>query len=623
MKTWFHVLASVCAMSVVTTAYAEPPTPAAIPLTSTEAATKEISPATLNKVKASSTLVGALTLLSQNAEVGFVVEGRPYHNFVNPEAPLLRSRLQTGKPLSLKEVVAEIARAYDYYAEGKAPLFLLRKRYGHADDVAEVTLSEMKHFLDVAARLGTPYVPSFPHVNGIDVRYQTFSQSLTPEQVMLLQRDTKRPTERELKGFEELQKFSRVRLAIPNHLPASRFHEPGEKPGIAAHLLSFPQQQFLYDVGLNHWLGEHLRQVQHGAGLLNALDANTYFAHKKVGVHDALICFYRHNQVNYEALFSPISRLSRQFAATLLENEPLQGPDPSDPQPSDYDNGVPRAGNWEDSDLTVTLGTLVDTLTASAGTSGGAAQVTYTISPALRAKRVTLVGTAKVKPDSTLTGAANLFNLSVEAGDGTTKLTFPPLPKVKNVEALGAALRHVMPRPLLTICEVQAKARTRAERTDWATSSGLPLLGPPRAANEDMEDNRTDDDEALSVHTASERTNKAVRRLRVLIEPRLGAARSRQLHWKALTEQEKTLTAWIMASDAFTEIYRVMRKTKLPSYLTSLPAGRAIAFTDDVGEDRWLRVYLQAPSLPNSDAPPETVGGTGVIVRQSDAGTLP
>lgn len=582
-----------------------------------------VQPETLISLKQCPTLVAALTLLERKTGAVFVVEGCPYRDTTLAAPPLTRSRLTTNSPLPLKEVVDEVARAYDYTASGGS-LFLLCKRYGNADDAPEVTRGEIQRFLESASDLLRPFARDLPASVGINQRFVQFAQSLSAEQTALLRRDTPRPSEEELKAFADLQSRTSFRLAIPNDLPPNRFHEPGELPGGPISLLSFPQQQLLMDIGWKSFLGKQIDEMRHARNLVNALDTNSYFAAGQVAGHRTLMYHYREAETEYVSPFAPTSRIERRYGAAYVRHDPLSGPDSSDPQPSDYEKESPRPGNVETSETTVTLKRLASELNDKR--QAGKSTPLYVVAPQLEDKRVTLIGTATTPTALLLHSIANLYNLSLETREDQIRLTLPRPPRITRFEELSPALLTIMPRPLLAIAKVQQQEKLRAERAAKAGRGvELPLLGPPpqedpNAALEAM----LPVEPGMPLHTRRERSDKAVRRLRVLIEPRLKTAASQRMGWKQLTEEEKTLTVWVMTSDALPLVYQLVQTRSLPTYLSKFHASRAIVFSEEVGDRRWLRVHLQGPRPDEVGKSPQTASSSGVIeALPSTEGLIP
>lgn len=121
---------------------------------------------------------GSLISLAAQASVGFVVEGQPLRDELPPDKALSYNRLDP-----VPEVVAKIADAFDYAAEPRGGIFLLRKRYRDPEDMPEVTLEECRLALEDVLRVTAPLNPGLSRPGRSNTRLDEFIKVLSPDQI--------------------------------------------------------------------------------------------------------------------------------------------------------------------------------------------------------------------------------------------------------------------------------------------------------------------------------------------------------------------------------------------------------------------------------------------------------
>ncbi len=123
-----------------------------------------------------------LAAMATQARVAFVAEGAPLRPALPDQAA---PTLSQSAPLSVavEKAVEKLAAAYDYDAERRGNLFVLKKRYSDPHDLPGVTLQECASALADAERLMSPYNP---RVSRDSLVARGVIKSLTPQQLQAM-----------------------------------------------------------------------------------------------------------------------------------------------------------------------------------------------------------------------------------------------------------------------------------------------------------------------------------------------------------------------------------------------------------------------------------------------------
>ncbi len=508
----------------------------------------------------SHTLQGALHTMAKQARVAFVVEGHPYKaRLPEAEVPAVP---EEGLPLS--EAVAAMAAAYDYEAERRGNVFLLRKRYLQPDDLPGVTPEECALSAADAARLLNPFDSGISFTRFAEnPLVRTFIASLTPEQLAIM-------------GSANLPDGK------------SPIFRPIET-GLAVSTLGAPQQQFMRQFVFHHYAGDAVKNAVRAAGEIKRLmEGDAVF--RRGDVHGVRYLGYELPKAEPpgEVVLIPLSNTERvklkNGLVSTITREVV--PDPTEPTGTGKDAAAAGPTLKE---------AVADLAARSTGKSGMA------VEEALADKPVLLIGGGAETPVSLLRALAEIYGLRVTTdSEGALVLRRPSVRPVNDVTLLRDALRRALPLPMVRALE-GALERTDAPRRKELERQHPPVPGRDdparRAAREAMVARQVAADPWRTENAVGPIRSAAARLLRGYIEPRLTKAANGQVRLSALPLEARRAFATVLLLDYLTEIETVAIRP-VPEKITRFNQLHITGGVLDNQGKRWFSLFL---SLPDSD----------------------
>ena len=492
----------------------------------TSAANKPAAPADVSvqvtPEQARSFLEG-LTVLAGQGKVAFVAEGVPLWPTLAP------AKLPGWSgTLPLSEAVDKLAAAYDYAAQRKGNVFVLRKRYTDAHDLPDVTIEECRLAAQDVARLMSPFAPRVPQERGIDPP-NTLSldilAALSPEQRQAMQ-----TRQLSVASLSSSQRAVLKRLSLFFYLHSS-WDQANE---VLIRLDKTPETRLCFrDLSAS-------KQPERHFGF--------EFPDKRLGGRP---------------YFSPFFRVIALNAQTTPPFGIVPTPEPGR-------DAIDRASAGA-----TTLDAALTRLNArAAGTAAGSGPARFTADSALGPKTLTLVGDENEwnSTPALFSALADVYGLRViTEEDGTRRLArYRPRP-VRDLADLAAAVHVALPAPLLRAAHEETLNPDRIRNPE-------PQLGP-NATPEQWKAHLEQKKHILErrrqrfafVARPDALQREAVRRLRLAVEPLLEKAGPdvAGVPVESLGAREQSAYAVAVTCDLLGEVARKLTPT-LPPYVTHL-----------------------------------------------------
>lgn len=350
----------------------------------------------------------ALTLQSRSA---FVVEGEP----LKAALPDVKLADLSGEAAPLSVVVEKLAAAYDYDAERRGNLFLLRKRYTDPNDLPGVTLEEsalaVRDVLTILSR-HNPRVPE-KALGKPTPLLKVFMASLTPEQLRLMN---------ESQGGLPVASLS---------------------PRLQAEVRRF---------ALHFYVQNPVEDIERALARLNKAANNRPLFYWSDTFGPPVFGFELLPRSPRGAHFLPLSNPAEVWinGGTIIRRKPRHGagwqlPDPTVPTPDDLKSAQapPSAA---------TLAEIIAHLNLRAE-----GRLVLAVDAALAPKPITIMGGEAAAPVALFQAMADVYGLRVRTEkDGALTLTRRLYRPANNVTALRETVRHVFPEPFLRALKGEA-----------------------------------------------------------------------------------------------------------------------------------------------------------------------
>ncbi len=488
----------------------------------------------------------------QCPDVAFVAEGRPFRarNSTPPLASVAEKWPEAGLPIG--EAVKQIALAYDYDAERNGDVFLLRKRFTHADDLPDLPSEELRlAFRDAAHAVSgvpAPTVPVVPNGEAKSPFAWTLYQSLTPAQ--------------------------QAKLTDP-----AKFLFVSE--------LNANQKQMLRDCAQSRFIQSATSGVLSVSQAIEASEqkATTFDwrEHTVPGVR-LLGCTTRANGADTFSAFAPSGWMRFTFGKSDLFKYAKKSDGPLDkaaPMPADYDEKhEPLPPLLETGPDTFTLQTLADVLIKKEASKGKNAP-TFSPREELAAKSVLVVGIGSTPSETLWRAAGTVYGLRAVRTDAKGPLLLlRPRPRIaQNFGELTASVAASLPPALLrlqdgalVVSEVEAKR-------------AYPEVEGEAPVDRELRKLRVEGDTRFNAPEILKRT--IFHRLRVLLEPRLDASPNGSVLYRDMSREEHDLWALALTIDQLKSLSQLGEES-VPATLTNFDKGWVHAFT--------LRGYGDVPA---------------------------
>lgn len=552
-----------------------------------------VTPSLLIRLGEKKTLAAALNELAKEERLSFVIEGNPV---VSPRTTLaeILKKAKT-KPVSARELIKQMADAYGYSVEESSGFLLFGRRCDRVDQFPEVSIAEIRHFLSSAAKVANRFDPAFTRKDGVDIEFRQFGSSLSPNIVAQWSRkpdpsNAPPGIQAMLRSHPELaNKVDPMDLSTP--VPTSAF--------------SPPQQQFLKNLGLEQFIGDNVANIRRGINMIDGLgDKSTEFLYRdKMSRPNpkspdppktirSFACDYRLAGRQYRTSFSPVNSVFMNFgSAATFFNHPAST-DPSDPLPSDYD-AAGKALPWtEETDFSTTLGELAEKVSRQG-------DIALRVNPALASKRLNLIGARNKEVKALATAIAGLFNLIVRTEEEAILLDMPPTPKIARLEQVSEAIDRITPAPIKRLnygwCVYGGPARDRRRAQilqaarrgskEESVESDQTVSSPLRPVRISRETMKTGLDEMRK---------SAIRRLRILVDPKIKAAKDGRVSWEELDEEAQWLAQFIVSCEAF--LFTFAQSTAgMPEYIVRFPQCQVVGRIHEDQGRTWLQIGVRTP----------------------------
>lgn len=448
----------------------------------------------------------ALEALARQAPVTFVAEGEPRKpSLAKGNAPVIAPE---GMPLS--DAAGRIAKAFDYDMKRQGNVFRLTKRYTDARDLPGITLEESRLFLADLLRVVEKFSPKVPPMRPSDRRGPLVNDIialLTPEQISAM-KDGLPVASLNAPLQAQMRRMGLYFYVQVRAEDLERSIEPLELATKNEPVFCWKEinGQRLFGYKLDFQKGSKLAEVPYFRSLYIAQTGTGSVAALGFGVQTSVIKDKYGNPRPQPTLVDP-------WAPTVAD--------------------IDTAGNLP---AVMTLKTVVATLS----NRKEASPAKMTVDEALAEKPVTVAGEAHNPAAQIMTALAEIYGLRLMSEeDGTLRLTRRTVRVPAQLTGLPTALQSIFPEPLLRAL------RGEGRNTPNTAPSGLSAhISPQDAARVE-----------------------AVRRLRAAIEPKVKAARERQVPLSSLSARENTALAALLLHDA---LQRTMGFTVaiLPLYIT-------------------------------------------------------
>lgn len=525
----------------------------------------------------------ALGVLAAQAGVAFVAEGEP----LSPVLSGMKAQDLPSGTATLSATVAKLAAAYDYRAERRGNVFVLKKRYTDPKDLPGVTLEECRLSMRDALHLLAPFSPGFTSpAPSQDPRIKWLIASLTAEQL-------------------------RAMADRPRGLPVA--------------VLDARQQAQIWRFALHIYVQYPERDAKAALAQLDCvLDPKTTFGW---GDQDGQRVF------GYEGPLAT-ARGPRVSFCPLLDQgtSAVAGPDgtlrlsltnPPDAGATDSPVPLPAARRAA---LGTTLGAAVALLNAR---PGGAAKLA--VDEALSAKPVTVVGAEAAPPAAVLRALADVYGLLVkeekEEGGDVLRVTRYRRRAVTDVAGLPDALRRVFPEPLVRALRVDDLDAVRAQRRDDLSRTASKKAGETGADPPAMPLNRESGLATAIRHQERFRLQRqlgaapdalrvaAVRLLKAGVEPRLKVAPGGRVALGALGGPERMALANALMADCLGQMRTLLGRNP-PEYITRFAQTVLLGgVTKDEAEKPKFSLFLAQPPSPDGTISYRSAGFTADYVQ--------
>ena len=359
----------------------------------------------------------ALTKISQNFKVCFVVEGEPLITMKTKPFVLKTEN-------SLEKIVHNLAEEYDFDVIKKKQVFIYKKRYTDPADLPDITLGECREAFKNIQIMNEQFGFDFPkdginHYNPVvQIKnfMETFTSSFTAEQI---------------DGLSQ------------NGIPCSS--------------LSIEQKKVLRSYMVYTYLREEaLAGDSAGKIFERILKNNAAFEYKNIqDIHAFGFSFdERFDKLNDFYALSHQNKITNSFSngptvASHTRTSIINGvrvideiPDTSDPSLLNTDpTSIPLSGKE-----TVSLNEALRDINSLPNGDG----IVYRINPALGEKRVILTGSEFGEAADEIDALTNVYGLRlVRTNEHSAFISFPQYTYPIELNRLGDALRKAIPNPLL------------------------------------------------------------------------------------------------------------------------------------------------------------------------------
>lgn len=481
----------------------------------------------------STTLAEMLNTIAAERKQPLLLEGSP---LVPSRETVDKARLlfekRADKPTDT--LLAELVLLYDYDVQPTGKIWLLTKRYQNFADFPEVTIAEYAHFLRTVGKL---VATANPTGNTVDAELARFDASLTKEQRGLLDAPPP-PLSPELQ--KHVEKMKREGHDVP---------EPDRFTFVPMARFSAPQQQFLQSLLAASEIGPKEDNIRRGTSMIVEMQRKqTRFFRLSRGERTFFANERAAGGRTYQTPLAPTALVFLNFGSSSVNTNGTQpAEDDSKPTAEDYQqNGEPMA-RVESSPYTMTLAVLSERYARW--------KTPLKVNAELEAKTVTAIAL----PDDTKTIAeslATLFNLRVATSETEIALEYPR-PVVPNSSMkLQQAIQAIFPAPLLRLCAAWTKNGSDdfLQQRRTRTVSSLSRMSPGMRAR--IERDKSIVPQRMGQNIAMKRQREqAIRRLRVLLEPKIEASKRKEVIWADMNDEARWLAAYVLSSEALPSAY--------------------------------------------------------------------
>ena len=502
-------------------------------------------------------LPDTLRLVSQQACVSFVCEGKPFRAWKTPPPlpPLIAKWPDIGVPLD--EAVGQIADAYDYEAKREGTIFLLRKRYTDARDLPDVTADELRLALRDASRaasgLPAPTVAPAGDYAAVSSPFASAFFKTLPSAIR--SQFTALPMKGSSLSREAMFSGDYGSITISNMTPA--------------------QKNAL-------WQGAVSRHIQAATGkALTAYQALLTLEEKNTAFFGAEPLAHNKNEPKTLA-YTPKRSRSAVFPAFVPDGRFSEVP----PLPVDCDaGGVPiPASEPDEAEAAQTLQSLC--------TGKNAAR--FLVDPALEAKSVLVIASPEQKPAALFQAAGAVYGLRVLHGENDTfRISRARALVASDLRELNNAVLSAFPEPLLRAFHGGAKREA---------SKQLVIMNKRHENDPNFDHKAMDSFVAFNAELGGRFDAQnamrlaALHRFRVLLTPRL--ANGVTVSSEDLTPEEKQMLTLAIAAAEINTIDGLESKMPAPTR-AGLEQGRVMILVSQKETRKHFGIYVTVPSGKN------------------------
>ena len=516
------------------------------------------------------TLAHALRQVSRQGNVSFVCEGKPFRalHTAPPLLSVIAKWPRNGLPLD--EAVREIADAYDYEAERKGGVFLLRKRYTNPADLPDLTADELRLALRDASRaasaLPAPTVAPADENEANSPFASAFFKTLPPE----IQE----------KFNHVISRDAKPALPVNQH----EFFVAGFYGSVSIADMTPAQKSALWSVAFSRYTQAATEKAKTACQALLTLEQKgAFFVGKSAaqGENEPDTLIYTPKR-NASAVFPTFAK------GGIFDDAP--------PLPADYDaSGAPLpVSEPEEGAEAQTLQSLC--------TGTNAAR--FLVDPALQAKSVLVIAAPTQNADALLQASGDVYGLRVlhEENDIFRIIRFRTLPS-NDLSGLNASVLSAFPVALLRAFRGAARREGAKELARQIKEIDAAIKGDAMPPPYNPKSKYYDDlILALGIGRFQGETalrNAALHRFRVLLTPRL--AKGAAVSSDDLTLEEKQMLFFAIASDGINAIADMENNRPAPTR-AALEQGYFFGVVIGNENDARLRFYINFRAEKNAQS---------------------
>lgn len=508
----------------------------------------------------------ALTSLSQQARVAFVVEGEPLKGTRTDKE--VEDVPREEAPLS--SVVTRLAAAYDYDTERQGDVFVFKKRYTEPDDLPGVTVAECVLVMKDVLRFVSAFSPDLANPCPRDPQVKRFIASLTDAQ---------------------LQAMKDKKLTVAS--------------------LSPQQQGVVWKLALNFHLSYPKQRAKTTVDQLSRLSPegivfcwSDRYAPRSIPWHAPRLFGYEtasasSSRPSFRPLVDPrLVTVEPNGGFSIVTHEIRNGKPV--PLSEAYDRTEPPAGKAAESKTAPTISSTLEAVVAALNARTADAP-RMAVDAALAAKPIRIIGADAAQPPALLKAMADAYGLRIRTEkDGTLTLTRKLVRSPRTLSDLPEAVRDALPEPLRRALRVGSGA------PDDPKTAFMPS---PSQQQQAVQSPHSRD---LGKHHRSQETPDplrlvAVRRLRTGIEPKLKQAPNGRVSLSALDGPEQVAFANVLMADCLSDLRRLSAR-ELPKQITQFD--KLVLFgglyLNDEGEQKFS-LFLGLPAADGKNV--SVVGG--------------